>query len=220
MRFGIEDIDLESIDAVIFDLDGTMYNKASLARRIVSGELGRLGVLSREQAARKSLRGKYFGTGEAFYDAFFLEMADGNRFFAKFARFWYFYDYMPLMVRTLRYMYRTEDWVLEFVRDLRRAGKKVAVYSDYGCVEKKMKALGMPLEMVDVIAAAPDLGGLKPAKEPLMKVINQLGVKPERCLMIGDRDDTDGASARALNMQFMMIDNNTESKRPQKENLR
>ena len=57
MRFGIEDIDLESIDAVIFDLDGTMYNKASLARRIVSGELGRLGVLSREQAARKSLRG-------------------------------------------------------------------------------------------------------------------------------------------------------------------
>ena len=220
MRFGIEDIDLESIDAVIFDLDGTMYNKASLARRIVSGELGRLGVLSREQAARKSLRGKYFGTGEAFYDAFFLEMADGNRFFAKFARFWYFHDYMPLMVRTLKYMYRTEDWAQDFVRDLRRAGKKVAVYSDYGCVEKKMKALGMPLELVDVIASAPDLGGLKPAKEPLMKVINKLGVKPERCLMIGDRDDTDGASARALNMQFMMIDNNTESKRPQKENLR
>ena len=216
----VADIDLEGIDAVIFDFDGTMYDKSALVRRIISGELGRLGMLSREQIARKNLRGQYFGTGEAFYKAFFSEMAKGDKVIAAMARFWYFHDYMPHMVRTLKYMYHAEEWSLDFVRELRAAGKKVAVYSDYGCVEKKMKAIGMPLELVDVIASAPDLGGLKPAKEPLMKVIEQLGVAPERCLMIGDRDDTDGASARALKMQFMMIDNKRENKRPLKDNKR
>ena len=85
----VADIDLREIDAVIFDFDGTMYNKSSLVRRMVIGELGRLGMLSREQAARKTLRGKYFGSAEAFYDAFFLEMAKGNRKVASMARFWY-----------------------------------------------------------------------------------------------------------------------------------
>ena len=216
----IADIDLNAIDAVIFDLDGTLYNKSSLARRIVIGEVGRLGMLSREQAARKALRGKYFGSSQAFYEAFFRKMAGNNRSIAALARWWYFHDYMPQMVLTLRVMYKAEKWASELLQDLRAAGKKTAIYSDYGFVPQKLKALGLSPANVDLVASAPDLGGLKPAKEPLLKIIEQLGVQPERCLIVGDRNDTDGESARALNMPFMMIDNRHDSKRPQKENFR
>ena len=216
----VADIDLHEIDAVIFDFDGTMYNKSSLVRRMVIGELGRLGMLSREQEARKTLRGKYFGSAEAFYDAFFLEMAKGNCKVASMARFWYFHDYMPQMVRTLKVKYHSEEWALKMLEDLRAAGKKTAIYSDYGFIPEKLKAVGLSADKVDLLAAAPELGGLKPAKEPLEKIIEQLGVRPERCLMIGDRDETDGESARALKMHFIMVDNNHDSKRPQKENLR
>lgn len=216
----INDIDLTQVDAVILDFDGTVYNKSSLTRRIITGEVGRLGMLSREQLARKALKGKYFGSGTAFYDAFFGEMGNHQTPFVAMAQSWYFRDYMPQMVRTLRYVYHAEPWFLQLAKDLHAAGKKVALYSDYGFVQEKMEALEIDPKLVDVVASAPDLGGLKPAKEPLMKVVEELGVSPERCLMLGDRDDTDGASARALNMQFMMIDNKNESKRPQADNIR
>ena len=216
----INDLDVNSFDAVIFDFDGTVYNKRSLTRHIVATQMLRLGMLGREQIARRRLKGKFFGTGEAFYAALFGEMGNYQKPFVDMARFWYFNDYMPLMVQVLKMMYEVEPWVVELGKELRKAGKKLAIYSDYGFVPEKMKALGVDTDLVDVIACAPDLGGLKPAVEPLKKVVDMLGVKPERCLMLGDRDDTDGVGARALNMPFMQIDNNNETKRPQSVNRR
>ena len=217
---GINEINLDGIDAVIFDMDGTIYDKSLLRYRIAIGQTGRLGLLTREQVTRKALKGKYFGSQEAFYEAFFAEMAKDSDVIASMARYWYFNDFMPSMVRTLRLMYKPERWVIELAEQLHREGKKVAIYSDYPFVEEKMQALGISSDIADVITSAPELGGLKPAKEPLQKVVEMLGVPAERCLMIGDRDDTDGAGARALNMQFMEIDNKHESKRPLKENIR
>ena len=216
----VQDIDLQAIDAVIFDFDGTVYDKTGLARQLIKKELGRLSMLSREQSARKALRGKFFGSKDAFYDAFFMEMAGGNKQLASVARMWYFKDYMPQMITALEEDYAAEEWATDMFSALWKADKKIAVYSDYGCVREKMEAIGLDTMVVDVIASAPELGGLKPAVEPLKKVVEMLGVRPERCLLVGDRDDTDGASAKALNMPFMKIDNRTESKRPQSENLR
>ena len=216
----VQDIDLDAIDAVIFDFDGTVYDKTGLARELVKKQLGRLSMLSREQTARKALRGKYFGSKDAFYDAFFLEMAGGNKQIASVARLWYFKDYMPRMISALEEDYVAEEWATEMLTALWKADKKIAVYSDYGCIREKMEAIGLDTMAVDVMASAPELGGLKPAVEPLKKVVEMLGVRPERCLFVGDRDDTDGASAKALNMPFMKIDNRTESKRQQSDNLR
>ena len=216
----VNDIDLRGIDAVIFDLDGTIYDKTSLARRMMSGQIGRIGLLSREQIARHNLRGKYFGSKDAFYNAFFNEMAKGKGIVASLARYWYFHDFMPSMVRALRDEYYVEPWVDEMCWQLHTQEIKIAVYSDYGFVEEKLEALGFDTTKADVIAAAPDLGGLKPAKEPLEKVVEMLGVPAERCLLIGDREDTDGVSAKALNMRFLQIDNRNESARPQQYNKR
>lgn len=207
MNWTIKDIDLNTIDAVIFDFDGTVYNKSQLFRRLAMGQLHVIGLLARERIIRKRLRGVYVGSEEQFYDKLFSMMASGQPFSASLARTWYNKDYMPTMVRTLKYMYHPEPWVVDLFRDLRAAGKKVAIYSDYGLVHQKMEALGIDVSSVDLAISAPELGGLKPARESMLKLADMLGVQPERCLMIGDRMETDGESAKRVGAQFLLVNN-------------
>ena len=51
----------------------------------------------------------------------------------------------------------------------------------------------------------PDLKRLKPAPDGMLLAAAELGVLPEHCLVIGDRDDADGAAARAAGMAFRLI---------------
>ena len=122
----INDIDLQQVDAVIFDLDGTIYDKSGLAGRLAAKQVGRIGMLSREQYARKVLRGKFFGSEDEFYKAFFDCMANNNKVIARMARFWYFRDFMPAMVTQLSENFTVEPWVEDLVFQLSMADKKVA----------------------------------------------------------------------------------------------
>lgn len=203
----IEDINLDETDAVIFDLDGTLYDKRGLVRRIIIAELGitRLPILARERLARRKFGGLYFGSEEAFWDNFFLHMGMGKKCLANRCRTWYKTDYMPTMIRTLKQHFQVREWVTPLFEALAANGKKIAIYSDYGEVGFKMMALGMDLTMADVVVSASELGGLKPAPECMKAVIEMLGVPPERCLMVGDRDDNDGGSARAVGAKFMKV---------------
>jgi len=186
---------------VIFDLDGTLYDKSGLARRLILSSLvrGDLGLLRREQNARKKLRGLFFQSEEQFYQAFFAEFPNPDK-----ARRWYFERYMPLMVNILQKKYSHYDWVPETINKLKNNQIRVVVFSDYGSVEDKLKAIGFDLKWADALCDAPALGGLKPCKESFAKLCDTLGVKPEECLMVGDRRDTDGLGAESVGMPFSL----------------
>lgn len=190
--------------AVIFDLDGTLYDKSGLARRLIFAALrrGRLRMLKREREARKELRGQHFGSEEAFYDAFFARFDRPEM-----ARRWYFEEYMPDMVAILRKHYRIAPWVETMMLELRTNGKKVVVFSDYGFVQEKLAAIGFRLEWADSLFDAPSLGGLKPCKEAFAKLCRGISLQPSECLMVGDRPDTDGAGARSAGIAFKQIKN-------------
>ena len=194
--------------AVIFDLDGTLYDKSGLARRLVWSHLqrGRLSLLKREREVRKELRDKHFDSEEAFYDAFFARFAR-----PELARYWYFEEYMPDMVAILRKHYRIAPWVENTMLELRAQGLKVAVFSDYGFVQQKLEAIGFRLSWADYICDAPELGGLKPCKKSFDKICQTLQVQPSDCLMMGDRYDTDGKGARNIGMAFELV---TKARRP------
>ena len=190
--------------AIIFDLDGTLYDKSGLARRLIIAQLrrGRLRMLKREREVRKELRGRHFDSEEAFYHAFFARFER-----PELARRWYFEEYMPDMVAILRKQYRIAPWVETTMMELRSKGRKIVVFSDYGCVREKLNAIGFNLAWADFLFDAPDLGGLKPCKESFEKICEEINLKPSECLMVGDRDDTDGAGARAVGMPFKQIKN-------------
>ena len=190
--------------AYIFDLDGTLYDKSGLARRLALAQLrrGRLRLLAHERIVRKELRGCHLGNEEAFYQAFFARF---DR--PELARRWYFKEYLPDMVAILRKHYRIAPWVETTMLELRSKGKKVVVFSDYGSVREKLKAIGFHLEWADYLFDAPSLGGLKPCKESFEKICQQINLQPSECLMIGDRSGTDGTGANAVGMPFEHVKN-------------
>lgn len=185
--------------AIIFDLDGTLYDKSGLARRLVLSQLrkGNLWLLKREREVRKELRGIHYKSEEAFYEAFFTRFPR-----PELARRWYFGTYMPDMVHILKRHYRTVPWVKTIVAELRTRGRKVVVFSDYGFVREKLQAIGFNLDWADHLFEAPALGGLKPCKESFERICREIDVQPSECLMVGDREDTDGDGARSVGMAF------------------
>ena len=200
------DILTDDIEAVVLDLDGTIYNKRHLPAYLIIRNILWLPLLSAEQKTRKAMRGIYIGNKEAFYTGFFHRMAQGRPFTPAMARWWYFHKYMPSMVYTLKRHFRPQPWFGDFLLECRKRHLRVVVYSDYGFVEEKLFALGLHADMFEFVVSAPSLGGLKPARECAEEIAKRLNIQPAHCLFIGDRDDTDGASARAIGAKFCQVE--------------
>ena len=200
---------MAEIKAVIFDLDGTLYDKSRLPLRLVARQIlhGKLIMLKRERSVRKLLKGKYFGDKDRFEEAFF------SHFKRKNAKEWFYGTYMPDTIKILKKHYHIAPWVENCLKSLHDKGVKIAVFSDYGYVEEKLEAIGFDLKWADYLFDAPSLGGLKPCKETFLKICETMDVSPQNCLMVGDRDDTDGAGAKASGMRFMKV---TKASEPSK----
>ena len=84
-------------------------------------------------------------------------------------------------------------------------GLQTAIYSDYGGVVEKLEALHIDPQQFDLIIAAPELGSLKPSEPCARRVLELLEAEPATTLFVGDRDEKDGASARAVGAQFLLI---------------
>ena len=81
----------------------------------------------------------------------------------------------------------------------------MAIYSDYGSVIEKLEALDIDPAQFDLVISAPELGALKPSEPCARRVLEMLEAKPETTLFVGDREDKDGASAKAVGARFLLI---------------
>ena len=77
--------------------------------------------------------------------------------------------------------------------------------SDYGHVAEKLEALGIDKKLFDWVISAPELGGLKPAPQLLLQILEKVKVTPKQCLVIGDREDTDGQLAQSVGAMFQLV---------------
>ena len=205
MRF-----DLENIDAIVTDLDGTLYDKHGIAAKLILRDLVHLPYLLAERLARRRLRGQSFGSAEAFYNVYFQEMARNMLFRPAQAQRWYNTTYLPCMVDIIGKHYGVRSWVPELISQCKKRHIPIVVYSDYDFVREKLQVLHLDEKDFAFVISAPSLGGLKPSKESAMQILERLGAKAERTLFIGDRYDTDAASAIAVGAKYQLI--NTEEK--------
>lgn len=201
----IEDVPFGEIDAVVLDLDGTLYGSKHFVLRVIMGELAHLPVLVSERLTRRFIAGKFFPSGEAFCDAFFGTMAKYLPVSKQYVRNWYYGHYMPLQVKILTNHYHAEEWALRLIAECKKRHIALAVLSDYAHVPEKIKALGYDPDSFDVVVTGAELGGLKPAGGAMAEVIRRLGATPDRALVIGDKRRADGGAAAAVGAKFRLV---------------
>lgn len=195
------------IRVVIFDLDGTLYAKSRMVWRMLYAAPKEWKRMLAERKTRKQLRGKWLQNQERFYQTYFQTMATYCHATPEELRSWYLERYMPLMVNVIREYYKPVCWLFPFIEECKKKGIRLVVLSDYGHIHEKLNALNIDTNIFDLLIAAPELGGLKPAHQLLEKVAEYMAVTPEQCLVIGDREDTDGALAQSIGAAFQLIQN-------------
>lgn len=193
------------IQTLIFDLDGTLYDKKGLAFRMVCRLWWCLPLLAAERRARTRMKNCHFDSREQFYEAFFATMSKGHLWGTQTAHTWYDKVYMPTMIKIIGEYHKPSAKVLKIIDDGQQKGLTMAVFSDYGCVEEKLRAIDIDSKCFALCVDAPSLGALKPEKTIVLDLLKQLNADPRTTLFIGDRDDKDGEAARVVGAHFMHI---------------
>jgi len=199
-------IDWKQIDAVIFDVDGTLFDhlalRPAIASRLIRHALtrrrgwrdlyvvfvfrrlrNRLALAEADGIGRRDFEETAKATGVAVTDV------------KEIVTRWLFQE--PLRIIALHRF----PGIDAFVAALRERGIRTGVFSDYPA-EDKLKALGVSVEVVRD-ASQPEIARLKPNPAGFQRVSELLGVSPSRCLIIGDRDDRDGEAARRGGFLFL-----------------
>ncbi len=200
-------IDLTRHRAVVFDVDGTLYDQRRLRRRMVMELVGHclahprdLGLPRRLQVFRRERERLADGEAEGIAMEQYLRPA---------AHLGVPPDALEREVfrwmeeRPLRHLAACRSpGAGALFRRLRAAGVAVAVLSDYPA-EAKLAALGLTADLA-VAATDPGVGRFKPHPAGLLRVLGLLDVAPERCVVVGDRDERDGEAARRVGADFLL----------------
>ena len=196
-------------DAIIFDLDGTLYDFRHVVRHLIFQSPLDMFTMKADRDVRKEMKGCDFASEEDFYAEYGKRMALRTKKSASAVTKWFLEKYTKVqMPAVLRRFYSPRDGLESFLKELVSQGIKLAVFSDYPAVKERLKALGFSNKAMSLLSGtycAQQFGCLKPAARPFICIAREMGVSPQRCLVVGDRDDTDGQGARAASMPFVQI---------------
>jgi N-acetyl-D-muramate 6-phosphate phosphatase len=181
----------ENIEAVLFDLDGTLIDSAPDLGAAADKMRVDRGMAALPLACYRPMAGA--GARGMISIAFELG-PDDSRYNS--LRDEFFSNYESRMTE-LTYAF---DGVNELVSELERVGLK------WGVVTNKAERFTLPLtrsmrlfDHAGTIVAGDSTPHSKPHPAPLFEAARQLGVRPERCLYVGD-DERDIVAGRAAGM--------------------
>lgn len=195
-------------EAWLLDLDGTLYRSGPVKRMmtlelLVSGWFA-IQTLRRFRHEHEVLRDTLL---EPVDDPFRLQLHNTATAMGRPAQSVFSTVQEWMFERPLKWIERSTRH--ELVRDaaaFKAGGGRLAVVSDYPATKKLRAIAAMP--EVDVVVASGEPGGpprLKPHPDGYLEAARRLGVAPERCLVLGDRDDADGEAARRAGMAFSLV---------------
>ena len=208
-------VDWQRVRAVVFDVDGTLYDQRALRRRM-AWELAVRCLTRPTTLADARILSSFRALREALAD----EEATGIR------RLQYERSAQRLGLPVARVEAVVEEWILrrplrhvaacrsagvrQLFSVLGRSGRRIGVWSDYPA-RGKLAALGLTADIV-VSAVDPEVDRLKPHPAGLARVLERLEVSPAESLLIGDRDERDGEAARRFGCPYLLL-----SRRPSRQ---
>lgn len=196
----------DTYQAYIFDLDGTLYDQGKLRLGMLKRLIGyyiRHPFRVRELLVLFYYRKQREKADEASgYDKRDLIQSLARRFHMsprqaeKALDYWLLQNPLDLVRKCA-----DADLLME-IKELRKQGKVVVVYSDYPTADK-LRAMGVKADY-EFSPEDPAINCLKPNPDGLKQIISVLNLPVNEILFIGDREEKDGACAKAAGMDFML----------------
>jgi FMN phosphatase YigB (HAD superfamily) len=206
MQSDFNSVDWDSIDFVIFDVDGTLYNQRRLrmymARDLIrhtvfQGDLKTIRVLKVYRQIRERLAEAETANFEQ------ILVAETSRItncpadrVKEIVSEW-------LERRPLTYLHKCiYRGIGNLFHALVRKNKIIGIISDYPA-DTKLSVMGL---MADYIVSAndPNIGFLKPNTRGLECLMRMGKIETDHILLIGDREDRDGLAAQRLNIRTLI----------------
>lgn len=207
--------DWSKLKVVIFDVDGTLYTQSRLRKKMLFSLLGfyalrpwrirEMLILHHFRAQReKMIHSQYTDLENTQYQWCAQKINLPIEAIKKVVDHWMFTFPIAYLKQC---MY---PGIHAFFDALRTHHIKIAIYSDYQA-QKKLEAMGLQADLV-VCSTDPQIDRLKPDPQGLLYIANQLHVRADECLFIGDRYELDGKCAIQAQMPYRIVD-----KKPYKE---
>jgi HAD superfamily hydrolase (TIGR01549 family) len=193
-----------AIRGVVFDLDGTLYDKRPLERYMVRHSLLSLRRLLRYTRVRTGLAGADHGDAAAIARVTLERLSDDPAAHARWRR-WIAEHYEPTLLRGLRESSAVYPGVAALLADLRAAGLRLGLVSDYRGVPDRLAALGLVPGAFDFVLVTEEHGAMKPARRMIDATLAGMQLPADALVMIGDRDFTDQRFAESAGMAFLGV---------------
>lgn len=193
------------IKGIIFDLDGTLYTANFFGLTIAWGFIFEPIRLRKIFKVRTAERHKTYADETAFKNAFSSALARETGMTETDALNWYESRFMPRFTHAIRVRGRRRSGLVSLLQTLRQRGVKLAVVSDFGWIEERLKAIDLSPDLFDEIATAESFGAMKPTAKPFLHIAKVWRIPIEEILLVGDRVDHDEQSATLAGAQFIGI---------------
>ena len=188
------------IKSVIFDLDNTLIGFMTMKKlscdAAISAMIGAGLNINKEKAIKELFK---------LYDKYGLEEKGiFQKFLKKVAKK---IDYEVLASGIVAYrrvrtgFLEPYPHVADVLFELKRRGIKLAIISDAPRLKAWVRLVSMKINhLFDVVVTFDDTKEFKPSTKPFEVAFKKLKVKPQECLMVGDRPERDIKGAKKLGM--------------------
>ncbi len=206
-------------DAMLFDVDGTLYDQSFVRRRMLLRMLAHASIqpldalrtvriLCAYRLAQERVR-YADDSGSLAQLSLACEMCGVSPDRAKFAvAYWMEQRPLDLIGRSMR------PGLLELLQLCRRRGIAIGAVSDYAA-EQKLVALGIRQYFGAIISPfeTPAIR-FKPAPDGILSALDRLGVEPTAALYVGDRQDVDSEAARRAGVSVVIVNGQPDTDSP------
>jgi FMN phosphatase YigB (HAD superfamily) len=195
-----------NLKGIICDLDGTLYHQKPLRRKMFWAlakhyffRVGKWKQLYSLYLFRKIREDKAFAQTsyeqQLLYVSKKVNLDKGE--LHDVIQYWMFQYPMDLIQQY------ANTHLLQILIGEQRKGKKIIVYSDYP-VENKLQRLGMTADYI-FYPGKNGINVLKPSMSAMKCILENVHMDVTELIYIGDRQEKDGASARLVGMDFILV---------------